>query len=41
MSVLAMLLCFSIKWMLETWANLTMDELYITLRHRWKERIRI
>lgn len=26
-SVLAILLCFSIKWMLETWANLTMDEL--------------
>ena len=26
-SVLAILICFSIKWMLETWANLTMDEL--------------
>ena len=26
-SVLAIFICFSIKWMLETWANLTMDEL--------------
>lgn len=29
---IAMLLCFSIKWMFDTWANLTMDELIYHLK---------
>lgn len=31
-STIAMLLCFSIKWMFDTWANLTMDELIYHLK---------
>ena len=31
-STIALLLCFSIKWMFDTWANLTMDELIYHLK---------